>query len=149
MSIQPGGQTPDQPDFGGMPGFEGLLQQASQMQERMMSAQAELGDKRVTGDAGGGLVTAEVDGTGELVGLTIQPEACDPTDTETLADLVVAAVRSATANAHDAAREQMQAAAGLGDLGDLGGLFGGAAGGPDQSPEETGDGPDGGVGFRP
>ena len=40
-----------------------------------------------------------VTGTGELVGLVIKPEAADPDDTETLADLVVAAVRDANARA--------------------------------------------------
>jgi DNA-binding protein YbaB len=40
-------------------------------------------------------VTATVSGTGELVGLEIAPAAVDPADTETLADLVLAAVRDA------------------------------------------------------
>lgn len=140
MSIEHGDPTPDDADpsgLGGLGGLEGLLQQASQMQERMMSAQAELGHKRVTGDAGGGLVTAEVDGTGELVGLTIKPEACDPDDTETLADLVVAAVRAAATNAQDLARAEMQQA--TGGLGELGDLFGSDSDGPSD---------EGGVGFR-
>ncbi len=72
-----------------------LLAQAQQLQEQLERAQAELGSQTVTGTAGGGLITATVTGTGELVGLTISPEAIDPTDPETLADLVVAAVRDA------------------------------------------------------
>jgi DNA-binding YbaB/EbfC family protein len=72
-----------------------LLAQAQQLQEQLERAQAELGAQTVTGTAGGGLITATVTGTGELVGLTISPEAIDPTDPETLADLVVAAVRDA------------------------------------------------------
>jgi DNA-binding YbaB/EbfC family protein len=72
-----------------------LLAQAQQLQEQLERAQAELGAQTVTGTAGGGLITATVTGTGELLGLVIAPEAIDPTDPETLADLVVAAVRDA------------------------------------------------------
>ena len=46
-------------------------------------------------------------GTGELVGLTIDPEVADPEDTETLADLVLAAVRDANNAARQLAAEQM------------------------------------------
>lgn len=72
-----------------------LLAQAQQLQEQLERAQAELGSQTVTGTSGGGLITATVTGTGELVGLVISPEAIDPSDPETLADLVVAAVRDA------------------------------------------------------
>ena len=65
------------------------------MQFQLEAAQAELANKTVTGSAGGDLVVATVTGTGELVGLVIKPEAVDPSDTETLADLVLAAVRDA------------------------------------------------------
>ncbi|PKQ32441.1 MAG: nucleoid-associated protein, YbaB/EbfC family [Actinobacteria bacterium HGW-Actinobacteria-2] len=72
-----------------------LLAQAQQLQDQLERAQAELGAQTVTGTAGGGLITATVTGTGELIGLVIAPEAIDPSDPETLADLVVAAVRDA------------------------------------------------------
>ncbi len=72
-----------------------LLAQAQQLQEQLERAQAELGSQTVTGTSGGGLITATVTGTGELMGLVIAPEAIDPSDPETLADLVVAAVRDA------------------------------------------------------
>jgi DNA-binding YbaB/EbfC family protein len=70
-----------------------LLQQAQKMQQDLAEAQAELADARVEGSAGGGLVRATVSGAGELLGLTIDPKAVDPDDTETLADLILAAVR--------------------------------------------------------
>jgi nucleoid-associated protein EbfC len=76
-----------------------LLAQAQELQTQLEQAQAELGTKVVTGSAGGGLVEAQVSGTGELIGLVIKPEVVDPEDTETLADLVVAAVRDANAQA--------------------------------------------------
>ena len=91
----------------GSPDMQSLLQQAAAMQQQLMAAQESLTTTRVEGSAGGGLVQATVSGTGELLALTIDPAACDPADTETLADLVVAAVRDAAANANDLAAEQM------------------------------------------
>lgn len=73
-----------------------LLAQAQQMQEQMQRAQQELGEMTFEGSAGGGLVTATMRGTGELENVVIKPEACDPEDTESLGDLVVAAVRDAS-----------------------------------------------------
>jgi DNA-binding YbaB/EbfC family protein len=100
-----------------------LLQQAQQMKQQLDQAQAELARTEVQGSAGGGLVTATVTGAGEVVGLAIDPSVCDPEDTETLADLVVAAIRDASA-----AAAELQASA-MGPLaGGLGGLAG--PGGP-------------------
>ena len=82
------------PDGGDM---SGLLAQAQAMQAQLMSAQQELAETTVEGTAGGDVVTATVTGAGELVGLVIKPEAVDPEDTETLADLVLAAVRELAA----------------------------------------------------
>jgi DNA-binding YbaB/EbfC family protein len=102
-----------------------LLAQAQAMQNQLMEAQADLESQEIEGSAGGGLVTALVSGTGELLSLNIKPEAVDPDDTETLADLIVAAVRDASENAKQAA------AAAMGPLaGGLGGAFGGEGGIP-------------------
>jgi nucleoid-associated protein EbfC len=110
---------------GEQPDMSKLLEQAQQMQQQLMEAQQRLAETEVEGTAGGGLVTAKVTGTGDLVGLDIKPEACDPDDTETLADLVVAAVHNATESAHEMAAQQ------LGPLaGGLGGDLPGAGGGP-------------------
>jgi hypothetical protein len=103
---------------GGQPDMQQLMKQAQQMQQQLMAAQQELAESEVEGNAGGGLVTATVSGTGELLALTIDSAAVDPTDTETLADLVVAAVRDATRVAADLAQEKMgPMAGGMGGLG--------------------------------
>jgi nucleoid-associated protein EbfC len=105
---------------GGTPDMQQLLQQAQQMQQDLMSAQDELAQTEVKGTSGGGLVTATVNGVGELQRLEIKPEACDPDDTETLADLVVAAVLDAGNNAKSLASQK------LGPLAEgLGGMSGG------------------------
>lgn len=110
-----------------------LLQQAQRMQQQLMSAQQDLAEQEVTGSAGGGLVRATVTGAGELVSLDIDPSVVDPTDVETLCDLVVAAVRDANAQVQRLAAEQM------GPLGpELGGLLGGTPGaGPTAGTEAT------------
>ena len=102
---------------GGQPNMQQLLQQAQKMQQDLQRAQEELAQTEVDGQAGGGLVKATVTGSGELRALKIDPKAVDPEDTETLADLIVAAVRDAN---HQA---QALAASKLGPLtGGLGGL---------------------------
>jgi DNA-binding YbaB/EbfC family protein len=132
-----------------------LLAAAQQMQSHLANAQQELADAEVEGTSGGGLVTARVNGQGELVDLTISAAAIDPADpaetAQTLADLVLAAVRDAYRAVSDLQQEKMgPLAAGLsGGLGQPGipglpGLFGAEAG-PD--PGELG-GP-GGLGGRP
>ncbi|WP_216852871.1 YbaB/EbfC family nucleoid-associated protein [Phytoactinopolyspora halotolerans] len=107
-----------------------LLQQAQRMQEELMSAQQDLAESEVTGSAGGGLVRATMTGGGELTGLQIDPSVVDPDDTETLSDLIVAAVRDAHAEIQRLASEQLGSInAGvegmLGGTGGLEGLFGG------------------------
>ena len=102
-----------------------LLAAAQQMQEQLMNAQQELAETEVTGTAGGGLVTAKVNGQGELTDLTIAAAAIDAGDAEetaqTIADLVLAAVRDAYRAAGDLQQQKMgPLAGGLG--GGLGGL---------------------------
>ena len=100
--------------------MSGLLAQAQAMQEQFLNAQQELAEMQIEGSAGGDLVTATVTGTGELVGLMIKPEAVDPDDTETLADLILAAVRDATNKAQATAASKLGPLAG--GLGMGGGL---------------------------
>jgi DNA-binding YbaB/EbfC family protein len=107
----------------GMPDFGELLAQA---QQSIANAQAGLEHQESTGTAGGGLVTATVNGLGDLLSLSIDPAALDPDDAdalETLADLVVAAVRDARSAAESQAGAMM--AGGLESLtGSLGAVLG-------------------------
>ena len=106
---------------GGQPNMQQLMKQAQKMQQQLMDAQAELAAAQVEGSAGGGLVRATVTGSGELVALQIDPKAVDPDDVETLADLVVAAVRDASRSASELAAEKMgPLAGGMGGMGGLG-----------------------------
>jgi DNA-binding YbaB/EbfC family protein len=88
-----------------------LLEQAQLMQQQLATAQQELSDAEVQGTAGGGLVVATVNGSGELLELKISPKAIDtgdPQDTaDTIADLVIAAVRDAVRAAADLQQEKL------------------------------------------
>ena len=107
--------------FGGQPNMQQLMKRAQKMQQELEAAQAELAEARVTCSAGGGLVTATVTGSGELVAIEISPTVIDRDDVETLQDLVVAAIRDANRTAGELAGEKMGpltgGAAGLGGLG--------------------------------
>lgn len=110
---------------GEQPNMQEMLQQAQQMQEQLMAAQQELADTEVRGSAGGGLVSASVNGTGELLSVVIDPKAIDSDDAaetaETVADLVVAAVRDANRAAGELQEEKMgPLAQGLGGGGEAG-----------------------------
>jgi nucleoid-associated protein EbfC len=112
-------------DPGGQLDMQQLLAAAQQMQSQLVTAQQELADAEVEGSAGGGLVKAVVNGQGELVDLTIAAAAIDPDDPEesaqTLADLVLAAVRDAYRAVGDLQQEKMGPfAAGIGGAGGAG-----------------------------
>jgi DNA-binding YbaB/EbfC family protein len=109
----------------GIPDMQAMLQQATAMQQQLMEAQERLAEARIDGTSGGGAVKATVSGTGDLLALVIDPSVCDPEESEILADLVLAAVHDASANAQRLAAEQMSGlTGGFGDeppaLGKLG-----------------------------
>ena len=62
------------------------------MQRKMEMLQAEIDEKEVETTAGGGAVTAVVNGRKEIVRLEIKPEVVDPDDVEMLQDLIMVAV---------------------------------------------------------
>lgn len=80
---------------GGPSNMQGMIKQAQKMQEEMARVQEELAATTYTAAAGGGVVSATVDGSHELKELTIQPDAVDPDDVEMLSDLIMAAVNEA------------------------------------------------------
>ncbi|MDG5473941.1 YbaB/EbfC family nucleoid-associated protein [Jeotgalibacillus sp. ET6] len=79
----------------GMGNMQGMMKQMQKMQKQMAQAQEELGEKRLTGTAGGGMVSVTVSGHKEILDVTIKEEVVDPDDIEMLQDLVVAATNEA------------------------------------------------------
>ena len=110
-------------NFRGMPGGmnqAAMMKQAQKMQQEMLRMQEEMENKTWSATAGGGMVTATVNGKHEVVDLKINPEAVDPDDVEMLQDMILAAVNEAmrTADA-EAANNMSRLTGGM----NLGGLF--------------------------
>ena len=110
-------------NFRGMPGGmnqAAMMRQAQKMQQDMLRMQEEMERKTWSATAGGGMVTATVNGKHELVNLEIKEEAVDPDDVEMLQDMIMAAVNEAMRTADAEASQNMaRLTGGL----NLGGLF--------------------------
>ena len=110
-------------NFRGMPGGmnqAAMMKQAQKLQQEMIRMQQEQESKTYTASAGGGMVSATVNGKHELVDMKINPEAVDPDDVEMLQDMVIAAVNEAMRAADaDAASNMSRLTGGL----NLGGMF--------------------------
>lgn len=124
---------PGAPATGGLGDLGGLLQSA----QEAFSAQAQAAQQVVEGSAGGGVVTVNMTGNGEVTAVTLAPEVVDPGDIEMLQDLIVAALHDAGVKVTDLQRQALGALGGL-DLGGLGDMFGGLVGGVDEDDEGPG-----------
>ena len=95
--------------FQGMPGgnMQAMARQAQKLQQKMLEMQEELEAREYEATAGGGVVTAKVNGKKELLALSIKPEAVDPDDVEMLEDTVMAAINEALRNATETTEKEM------------------------------------------
>jgi DNA-binding YbaB/EbfC family protein len=80
-----------------------LVQQAQEMQGQLKRIQEELAQMTLTGTSGGGMVTADVSGQGQLKRVKIDPSVVNPSDVEMLEDLVTVAVQEAQKRATEQA----------------------------------------------
>ncbi|MED3788253.1 YbaB/EbfC family nucleoid-associated protein [Peribacillus frigoritolerans] len=87
--------------------MQNMMKQMQKMQKKMAEAQEELGEKRVEGTAGGGMVTVIVTGHKEIVDVVIKPEVIDPDDIDMLQDLVLAATNDALKKAEEMTNQTM------------------------------------------
>ena len=85
-----------------------MLKQVQKMQADMAKVQAELENKTITEESGGGMVKATVNGKKELISLTIDENVIKENDKEMLEDLVVAAVNKALQAAGKMADDEVQ-----------------------------------------
>lgn len=105
------------------PDMNNLLEQAQQMQAQLAEAQQEIAATSVDGQAGGGLVTVTMQGSGEVTGVKVDPKVVDPEDVETLQDLLVGAFGDAHTKVQELAETRLGPLASGGGLGDMmGGL---------------------------
>lgn len=105
-----------------MPDLNALMKQAQKLQGDVAQVQEEIAKLECDGAAGGGLVTATVNGTFEVVRVKIDKSVVDPNDIGMLEDLVTAAVNAAAAKIRETSKEKMAAI--MGPLGGMGGMPG-------------------------
>ena len=84
-----------------------LAKMAREMQANMAKAQAELAEATVVGTAGGGAVSVTLTGTQDIKDVKISKDAVDPSDVETLQDLVLAAFNDALTKSRELAANRL------------------------------------------
>ena len=95
-----------------MTNLQQLMQMGQELQARMTKLQEELSTREISASAGGGMVSATVDGKGTVSKIVIDPTVVDRDDVEMLEDLVLAAVTEAQGKAQSQYEEEMRKAAG-------------------------------------
>ena len=98
--------------FNGIGQFASMLKQTREIQTRVQEFQEQLGRLKVTGAAGGGMVTIEMNGDQQVLSCHIEESLLQSGDRELLEDLIVTAVNQARDRAKDASLEQLNKMAG-------------------------------------
>lgn len=83
-----------------------MMKQVQDMQAKMAQMQEKLGTLEISGQSGGGMVQATMNGKGEMKKVKIEPKLVDPADIEVLEDLIVAACNDAKAKMDAAVAEE-------------------------------------------
>lgn len=107
-----------------MPDLNQLMRQAQKLQADVQKAQEELATMECEGAAGGGLVTAVVNGKFEVVRVKIDKSVVDPNDVGMLEDLVTAAINAACTKVREQSSAKMAAVMGpMGGMPGMPGMF--------------------------
>lgn len=94
-------------DDGNTPDLGNIMNLAQQLQGQVTKMQDDLSRQEYEASAGGGMVTAVVNGQYEIVSIKLEKEVVDPNDLEMLQDLIVAAVNQAITRVRTATKEEM------------------------------------------
>ena len=105
-----------------MPDLNALMRQAQKLQTDMAKVQEDLAKLECEGDAGGGMVTATVNGQFDIVRVKIDKTVVDPNDVAMLEDLITSAINKAVTKVRETSKEKMAEA--MGPLAGMGGLPG-------------------------
>jgi len=90
--------------------MQAMMKQVQEMQERIAKVQAELEQKTVTADTGGGMVKVTANGKQRIMKIEIEKSVVNPEEQEILEDLIIAAVNKALEQANTMAQAEMQKA---------------------------------------
>lgn len=104
LQMQPQQQlTPEA--VAGLQQLQAALVQAHEMQHKLMHAQQQIAATQVEGQSGGGLVKVALNGSGEVLGIQIDPKVVKPEEVEILQDLILVALRNAADNMRETVKE--------------------------------------------
>jgi hypothetical protein len=120
--------------LGNLANLGSLIKQAQQMGGKLQQLNEELKTRRATGTAGGGMVTVEVNGVGEVLSCRIDPSLVTAGDRELIEDLLPAALNAALAKAKELHAEGMKSMAEGLDMPGLGAMMSQLSGGDSQNP---------------
>ena len=76
-------------------GMAGMMKQMQVMQQKMDKVNAELANKFIETESGGGMVKVKANGKQQIVSIKIDPQIIADNDAEMMEDLIVAAVNKA------------------------------------------------------
>lgn len=89
--------------------FTKLIEQAKDLQDKMLKEQEKMKETTFTAKSGGGVVSVTIDGIGNLKSVMIDEKILNPDDKEMISDLIVAAFNSAKKEQEDAASNNLSA----------------------------------------
>ena len=90
-----------------MPDLNALMKQAQKLQSDVAKVQEEIAKLECDGAAGGGLVTATLNGQFEVIRVKIDKSVVDPNDIGMLEDLITAALNAAATKVRETTKEKM------------------------------------------
>jgi nucleoid-associated protein EbfC len=111
-----------------------LFKQAQQMGGKLEELNRQLKSRTVEGSAGGGLVSVEANGLGEVLRCRIDPTLLNGGDRELVEDLLPAAINQAISKAKQLHAEAMQSLTAGVDLPGLGEILSQLSGGGFEKP---------------
>jgi len=85
-----------------------MMKQVQDLQEKMQTIQEQVKAMEISGSSGAGMVNVTLNGKGQIRTIKLDPSIVDPSDTEVLEDLIIAAVNDAHAKVDQTMAEEMQ-----------------------------------------
>lgn len=85
-----------------------ILGKMKEVQSKLKEAQNNLQHITASGESGGGMISATVNGKKEVVDLVIDKELLNPAESDMLKDLLIAAINKALEAVDEKAKEEMK-----------------------------------------